>query len=135
MPSVFSLIVAGKIPAVKVYEDELTMAFMDINPASPGHVLVIPRQEYADLLSMPPELLSAVTQTVQRVSKAMEKALKPEGFNIIQNNGAAAGQTVFHYHVHIIPRWEGDHALGAWKVLSPEQDDLEATAKAISAQL
>lgn len=135
MPSVFSRIVAGEIPAIKVYEDELTMAFMDINPASPGHVLVIPREEYADLLSMPPELLSAVAQTVQRVSKAIMKSLKPEGFNIIQNNGAAAGQTVFHYHVHIIPRWEGDHAIGAWKVLSPDQADLNATADAIRSEL
>ncbi len=135
MPSIFSRIVAGEIPAVKVYEDELTLAFMDINPASPGHVLVIPRQEYPDLLSMPPELLSAVAQTVQRVSKAITKALKPEGFNIIQNNGAAAGQTVFHYHVHIIPRWEGDHAIGPWKALSPDQAELNATADAIRAEL
>ena len=115
MPSIFSKIVSGEIPALKIYEDQETLAFMDINPASRGHALVISKDEYADLYAIPPETLAAVRRTVQRVALALRAALQPDGLNIIQNNGAAAGQTVFHYHVHVIPRWEGDNAVRLWQ--------------------
>lgn len=120
MSSIFSRIVKGEIPASKVFEDDRTLAFMDINPASRGHTLVICKEEYPDLLSAPPAVLAAVMLTTQRVARAIMAALQPDGFNVIQNNGAAAGQVVFHYHVHIIPRWEGDRAVGTW---SPRQVD------------
>lgn len=102
MSSIFTRIVNGEIPSAKVYEDDHTFAFMDIHPASRGHTLVICKEEYPDLLTTPAELVAAVAITTRRVAQAIVAALQPDGFNIVQNNGAAAGQVVFHYHVHII---------------------------------
>jgi histidine triad (HIT) family protein len=131
MPSLFSRIVSGEIPTHKVYEDQGTLAFLDINPAARGHTLVISKAEYPDLLTLPPEILAATMRTVQRVGLALQAALKPDGINIIQNNGAAAGQVIFHYHVHIIPRWEGDTAVRLWKPQSADQDELRELAARI----
>ncbi len=131
MPSVFARIVSGEIPAIKIYEDEHTLAFLDIAPASRGHTLVVPKQEYTDLLTIPPELLAVVHQTVQRVAQAIQDALQPHGINIIQNNGTAAGQAVFHYHVHIIPRWEGDRAIRLWNGQEAETNELYMLANLI----
>lgn len=104
---IFCKIVRGSIPAIKVHEDDDTLTFMDIQPASPGHALVIPKAHAADLLEIAEADLLAATRTVQRVARAVRKALAPDGIRIVQTNGAAAGQTVFHYHVHIIPMQEG----------------------------
>ncbi|KPV48281.1 protein hit, partial [Kouleothrix aurantiaca] len=120
MASIFSKIVSGDIPAIKVYEDDATLAFLDIGPASRGHTLVVPKNEHADIFSIPPATLVAVMRTTQRVALALREVLRPDGINIIQNNGAAAGQTVFHLHVHLIPRWEGDNAVRLWKPGSAE---------------
>jgi histidine triad (HIT) family protein len=109
MASIFSRIVAGELPAARVYEDDETLAFMDINPSARGHTLVICKEEHPGLLDVPPETLAKVIQTVQRVARAITKALQPDGFNLVQNDGSAAGQVVFHYHMHIIPRWNGDN--------------------------
>ena len=135
MPSIFSRIVSGEIPALKVYEDAETLAFMDINPASRGHTLVISKDEHPDLFAIPPQTLAAVGRTVQRVAQALRDVLKPDGVNIIQNNGAAAGQTVFHFHVHIIPRWEGDNAVRLWAPKPAEQAELRALAEQLSQAL
>jgi histidine triad (HIT) family protein len=135
MASIFTKIVAGEIPAVKLYEDDDTLAFMDISSATRGHALVIPKQEHADLYAMPPEILAATARTVQRVATAIRAALRPDGLNIVQNNGAAAGQTVFHYHVHVIPRWEGDGALPLWKARETSPDELRAVADQIRAAI
>lgn len=135
MPTIFSKIASGDIPAVKIYEDDATLAFMDINPASRGHALVICKAEYPDIFAIPPELLSATAQTVQRVASAMRSALEIEGLNVVQNNGAAAGQTVFHYHVHLIPRWTGDHVLRPWAPLTVEIAELHSLADQIRAAL
>jgi histidine triad (HIT) family protein len=132
MPSIFSKIVSGEIPALKIYEDQATLAFMDISPASQGHTLVISKDEHADVYEIPPETLAAVTRTVQRVARGLRAALQPDGINIIQNNGAAAGQTVFHYHVHVIPRWEGDNAVHLWRPRAADQAELRALAEQIS---
>lgn len=131
MPSIFTRIVNGEIPSVKVYEDDHTLAFMDINPAARGHVLVICKAEHPDIWSIPPELLSAVALATQKIALALRASLKPDGINIIQNNGAASGQEVFHYHVHMIPRWEGDHALRLWKPQPSDQADLQVVAEHI----
>lgn len=104
----FCLIVAGESPAHPVYEDEQTLAFMDINPATDGHTLVVPRHHAADVWSLPEEEQVAVWRSVRRVAHAMREGLRPDGLNILQSNGAAALQTVFHYHVHLIPRYVGD---------------------------
>ncbi len=134
MASIFTRIVNGEIPAHRVYEDDQTLAFLDINPASRGHTLVIPKQEFADLLTTPPELLAAVALTSQKVARAIMETLKPDGINIVQNNGAAAGQVVFHYHMHLIPRWEGDGVLSAWQPGSADADSLADIARQINAQ-
>ena len=135
MASIFSRIVSGEIPSFKVYDDDQTLAFMDINPASRGHTLVICKAEYPDLFALPPATLAALARTTQLVARAIYDTLQPDGLNIIQNNGAAAGQVVFHYHVHIIPRWEGDAAVRLWRPGSAEQDDLRVLAGQISAAI
>ena len=135
MPSIFSKIVSGEIPALKIYEDQVSLAFMDISPATRGHALVISKHAHADLYELPPETLAAVMLTVQRVARGLRVALQPDGINIIQNNGAAAGQTVFHYHVHIIPRWEGDHAVRLWQPRDADQAELRALAEELSAAI
>jgi histidine triad (HIT) family protein len=108
MASIFTRIVNGEIPAAKVYEDDVTLAFMDINPAAKGHTLVICKQEFASMLDVPADHLAAVARTTQKVARAVVTAMNADGFNIVQNDGPAAGQVVFHYHVHIVPRWKGD---------------------------
>jgi histidine triad (HIT) family protein len=135
MTSVFTRIVRGEIPAFKLYEDELTLAFLDINPAARGHTLVIAKPELPGLLDLPPELVTATALTTQRVARAIVAALKPDGFNIIQNNGSAAGQVVFHFHIHIIPRWEGDRSVKLWRPGTATADDLRAVADEIVAHL
>jgi|SRR5687767_5275235 histidine triad (HIT) family protein len=135
MSSIFSKIVSGEIPSIKVYEDELTLAFMDINPAARGHTLVICKGEYPDLFEIPPATLAALAHTTQHVARAIRAALRPDGLNIIQNNGAAAGQVVFHYHVHLIPRWENDQVLRPWRPLQGDQAELQTIAQQIQQAL
>ncbi|MEI7643521.1 MAG: HIT domain-containing protein [Chloroflexales bacterium] len=135
MASIFTRIVNGEIPAAKLYEDAQTLAFLDVSPASHGHTLVICKQELPTLLDLPPDLLFAVARTVQLVARAITAALQPDGLNILQNNGAASGQTVAHYHVHIIPRWKGDHALNHWKPGTITPDELRDLATTISARM
>ncbi|PDV97436.1 HIT family protein [Candidatus Chloroploca asiatica] len=135
MASIFTKIVNGEIPSAKVYEDDLTLAFLDINPASRGHTLVICKPELPSLLDLPPDLLAATTRTTQLVARALMAALEPDGFNILQNNGSAAGQVVFHYHVHIIPRWHSDRVLTPWRPGSASPSDLRDTAALIAAQV
>ncbi|MBX0328918.1 HIT family protein [Oscillochloris sp. ZM17-4] len=135
MPSIFTRIVNGEIPAAKVYEDAQTLAFLDVSPASRGHTLVICKEELPTLLDLSPDLLAAVARTVQLVARAISAALSPDGLNIVQNNGAAAGQVVPHYHVHIIPRWEGDRAIAHWRPGAGAPDELRDLAAAISARM
>ncbi|MEW5913844.1 MAG: HIT family protein [Thermodesulfobacteriota bacterium] len=101
---IFCDIVAGKIPCHKVYEDDRTMAFMDVNPLAPGHTLVIPKSHYATLLELTPGDLAAVHQTSQKIAAAIISALKVPGLAVLQLNGKGANQIVMHYHVHLIPR-------------------------------
>lgn len=135
MASIFTRIINGEIPAARVYEDAQTLAFLDINPAARGHTLVICKDELPTLLDLPPEHLVALAHTVQRVARALMGALQPDGLNIVQNNGPAAGQVVPHYHVHLIPRWEGDRALAYWRPGQAEPAELRELAAVISARL
>ena len=110
--NIFAKILRGEMPAVKVYEDETALAFMDVFPQSEGHTLIVPKGvEARNLLDMPADKLGPYMQAVQKVAKAVEAALTPDGLVVTQFNGAPAGQTVFHLHFHIIPRWQ-DVALG-----------------------
>ncbi len=106
--NIFAKILRGEMPNVTVFEDDVVLAFMDVFPQSEGHTLVIPKGVQArNFLDMPKPSLGAYMERVQYVTQAVEKALQPDGIVVTQFNGAPAGQTVFHLHFHIIPRWEG----------------------------
>jgi histidine triad (HIT) family protein len=105
---IFCKIVRGAIPATLIYEDDLTVAFMDINPASDGHALVVSKEHFENLLDIDEAALSAVMLSTQRVARAIQRTLQPDGMRVSQFNGAAAGQTVFHYHTHIVPIRRGE---------------------------
>ena len=107
---IFCAIAAGEIPSFKVYEDELVLAYLDINPVSKGHALVIPKKHSAGLLDTDDETLATVVARVKKVAAHLKEKLGCDGFNVVQNNGEAAGQTVRHVHFHIVPRWSGDDA-------------------------
>jgi len=119
--NIFARILRGEIPAHKVYEDEHTLAFMDVMPQSDGHTLVIPKAAAENLFDLPPEALAATILTTQRVARAVKKAFDPPGIMIAQLNGAGAGQSVFHIHFHIVPRYEGiDLRLHAREMADPK---------------
>lgn len=106
--NIFARIVRGEMPAAKVFEDDDTLAFMDVFPQSRGHTLVIHKSAHArNLMEIDQQALNSVMDTVQRVTRAVRVALNPEGVMVAQFNGAAAGQTVYHLHFHVIPRWDG----------------------------
>jgi histidine triad (HIT) family protein len=105
---IFCRIASGEIPCAKVYEDEHVLAFLDLAPVHPGHTLVIPKTHHKDMLEVPAELGTAVFAALRKVAAAVLEATGAQGFNVMQNNRLAAGQTVFHIHWHIIPRFEGD---------------------------
>ena len=131
---VFCKIVRGEIPAVKVHEGECTLTFMDIQPASPGHALVISKVHAPNLLEIAEADLFAVAATTQRIARAVQQALAPDGIRIVQTNGAAAGQSVFHYHVHVIPMREGQR-IGAHGRERANIEELKALAARIRAAL
>ncbi|MFL6575808.1 MAG: HIT family protein [Povalibacter sp.] len=105
--NIFAKILRGEIPSAKVYEDEHTLAFMDVMPQSEGHTLVIPKTQARNFFDIEPSALANLIVATQRVAKAVQAAFKPDGMRIIQFNEAAAGQTVFHIHFHIVPCYEG----------------------------
>jgi histidine triad (HIT) family protein len=121
---IFCGIVAGTMPAERVYEDERTVAFLDIAPACDGHVLVIPRTHSDDIHGADPADLAACAQTAQVIAGRVSGALSADGVTIMQSNGRAAGQTVFHYHVHVLPRFDGDGVLRPWTATHPSADEL-----------
>ena len=104
--NIFAKILGGEIPSVKVYEDAKTLAFMDVMPEADGHVLVVPKEGAENILDLSAEGMVAMMATVQKVATAIDMALSPDGILLKQYNRAAAGQSVFHVHFHIVPRWE-----------------------------
>jgi histidine triad (HIT) family protein len=110
----FCGIVAGTIPSETIDSDERTVAFMDINPATPGHALVVPREHSADLLEIGEEDLTATILASQRLAKRMKDVLEADGINLINSCGAAAWQTVFHFHIHVVPRYDDDPLKLPW---------------------
>lgn len=108
MKSIFTRIIEREIPAYIVYEDDLVIAFLDISQATKGHTLVVPKKAYENLYEMPDELASHVMIISIKLAKAIQKAFNPAGLNLLNNNGEIAGQSVFHFHVHLIPRYEND---------------------------
>lgn len=134
--NIFAKIMRGEMPCVKVYEDDNILSFMDVFPQSEGHTLVIPKAPSRNLLETNAKDIGRLFGSVQRIAKAVETALKPDGIIITQFNGAPAGQTVFHTHVHIIPRYD-DKALGAHGGAGTmaDMDALKTLAEKISAAL
>jgi histidine triad (HIT) family protein len=124
----FCGIVEGTIPSLTVDSDELTMAFMDIAPATPGHALVVPRKHSADLMEIEAEDLAATVLAAQRLSRRMKDALDADGINLINACGAAAWQTVFHFHVHVVPRYEDDPLKLPWVPKEGDPDEIAAVA-------
>ena len=132
---VFCKIVAGQIPSAKVHEDELTLAFMDIGEVSPGHVLVTVKPHVENIYGLNDALAAAVFRTAARVARALRSAYSPEGVTLYQANGVAAGQTVFHFHLHLVPRYARDGMRLAWPAKNPPREQLEANAAKLRAAL
>jgi len=130
---VFCMIRDGKIPSAKVYDDQRTLAFMDINPLSRGHCLVVPKAHAATLYEAETEDLKAAIATAKKVAGAIRKALNPDGLNLLQANGAAAFQSVPHFHLHLIPRWTNDGKGFDWKEVPGNREEIMGTVDRISA--
>ena len=124
----FCGIVAGSIPSQTIDSDERTVAFMDINPATPGHALVVPRVHSADLLEISSEDLTATALAAQRLAQRMKDVLEADGINLINACGAAAWQTVFHFHIHVVPRYEDDPLKLPWVPAPGDSDEIAAVA-------
>lgn len=128
--NIFAKMLKGEIPYHKVYEDDKTLAFMDIMPQAAGHVLVIPKQKAVDLVDLEPEYAAAVLMTAKKIMQAQRQLFKREGIIQMQLNGSEAGQTVFHYHVHLIP--SSIHELGRHAVTQADHAELAETAKQLA---
>lgn len=126
---IFCKIVAGELPATIVEEDERTVAFMDISPGTRGHLLVVPRNHARDILEIEPEDLHATLDTAQRMARRVHDRLGADGVNVLNSCGAAAWQTVFHLHVHVIPRYEGDPLRLPWTPHEGDPDEIAAVAR------
>jgi histidine triad (HIT) family protein len=132
---VFCKIVAGQIPATVVHEDDLTLAFMDIGQVNPGHVLVALKPHAENLFALDEAQAAAVFRTAARVARGIRAAFEPPGLSVYQANGKPAGQTVFHFHIHLVPRHEGDGMNLTWPVKNPPRERLEDYAAKIRARL
>lgn len=135
MECIFCRIRDGQIPSTRVYEDNKTLAFMDINPVNDGHLLVVPKTHAETIFDISPADLLAVSTTVKKVADAIHEALRPEGLSLYQANGAAASQVVPHFHLHVIPRWKGDGKGFDWKLVKGDPARIKATADRIRAHV
>jgi histidine triad (HIT) family protein len=138
----FCRIASGKAPASIIYEDTTVLAFMDLNPANVGHTLVVPREHWENIYEVPENVLADLFSVVKRVSAAVKKTVGAEGISVLQLNGRAAGQSVMHFHVHVIPRFRGDPLSKAIGVMvghqgfeKPERRNLDETARKIQENL
>jgi histidine triad (HIT) family protein len=128
---IFCKIIAGELPGQIVDEDEHTVAFMDIAPATRGHALVVPRRHARNLLEIDDEDLAATIRSARRLARRINERLEPAGVNLINSCGSAAWQTVFHFHIHVIPRYEGDPLRLPWTPAAGDPDEIASTAEAL----
>jgi histidine triad (HIT) family protein len=133
--NIFAKILAGEAPCVKVFEDEHALVFMDVFPQSKGHCLIVPKEKARNLLELSEAAAREAMSRVKKVTQAVEKALSPDGVTVAQFNGAPAGQTVFHIHFHVIPRWDGQDIRGHAEGEMADMAELEAVAGRIRAAL
>jgi histidine triad (HIT) family protein len=132
---IFCKIIAGEIPCFKLFEDELTMAFMDINPGNEGHALVIPKEHWEDVHAISSDLIGSTTKTVKKIATAVEETLRPDGINLVQANGKGAAQSVFHFHMHILPRRMDDELKMNWGVRPGDMDAIKEVYERIKKSL
>ncbi|MDO5415836.1 MAG: HIT family protein [Lachnospiraceae bacterium] len=132
---IFCRIANGEIPAATVYEDELFRVILDMGPASKGHALILPKEHFKDVCELDERYAAKVLQLGGRIGAAMKKSLGCTGFNLVQNNGTSAGQTVFHFHMHVIPRYEDGAPIVTWNPGSSNPEELKETAERISSCL
>ena len=122
---IFCKIANGEIPSKPLYEDDKFRVILDLGPASKGHALILPKEHYADLYELPEETAGEVMKLAKKMTEQMTQRLGCEGFNLVQNNGELAGQTVFHFHMHLIPRYRDDGQKIGWKPQEATQEELE----------
>jgi len=132
---IFCKIVKGEIPAYKVYEDESYIAILDINPAAYGHTLVIPKAHFADVYEVDEEYGAKLLPVLKKAAEAVKEVTGAQGVNILQNNGAVAGQTVMHYHAHIIPRVAGDGLNFSWIPKNPSKQFMAEMTEKLAAKI
>ena len=132
---IFCKIANGDIPSSTIYEDDFFRVILDLSPATKGHALILPKQHMADIFEMNEDLAAKVFVLANKIAKAMKEALGCDGLNIVQNNGSTAGQTVFHFHMHLIPRYINDGQTISWIPGTSEPEEREAVANQIRAIL
>lgn len=132
---IFCKIIAGEIPSFKLYEDDATFAFMDINPANDGHALVIPKEHAKDLHAVSDEAISNTVIAAKKIASAVARTVAPGGINLVQCNGEAAGQSVFHFHMHVLPRRDGDQLKMNWGLAPGDMDAIGKLAEKIKENL
>lgn len=132
---IFCKIANGEIPSSTIYEDQDFRVILDLGPASRGHALILPKEHFKDVCELDEAIAARILPLGARIGTAMKKSLGCAGFNLVQNNGEAAGQTVFHFHVHVIPRYEGGPSIVTWKPGSASPEELQETAKKIQSAL
>lgn len=132
MDCIFCKIVHGQIPAVKVYEDDSVLAFADINPITRGHTLVVPKSHAQSIFDIPADTLAFVQKAAQKIAMAVKKVTNAPGMVVLQLNGPVAGQVVMHYHLHLVPRYDGDNVTSFdWTPQPGDMDDIQQTADKI----
>lgn len=131
---IFCKIAAGEIPSKTLYEDENFRVILDLGPATKGHALILPKNHYANLYEIPEETAGNVMKLAKKMAGIMTKKLNCDGFNLVQNNGELAGQTVFHFHMHLIPRYKNDGQVLGWKAGSTTPEELEEIKNIITGE-
>ena len=129
---IFCKIANGEIPSTTLYEDEDFRVILDLGPATRGHALLLPKEHYKNLFELDDEIASKVLGIAKKVGAKMAKALHADGFNLVQNNGEPAGQTVFHFHMHLIPRYKDDHAGILWEPGKTTSEEMEEIKKLVN---
>ena len=128
---IFCKIANGEIPSATVYEDSICRVILDVNPANKGYALIIPKEHFDNIYSMDAETAAKIFTIATEVAKAQKAELNPDGLNILQNNGEAAGQTVFHFHMHLVPRYIKDNVTMTWIPGKADTEELSALSKAL----
>lgn len=132
---IFCKIAAGEIPSATIYEDEKYRVILDLGPATRGHALILPKKHFKDVTELDQDTASGILPLASKIGTAMKEALNCDGFNLVQNNGEAAGQTVLHFHMHVIPRYAGEEKILCWTPSPTDPNTLSETALEIASKL